>query len=171
MDTVISTGEPAPDFELPDLNGTVHFLSDYRGKIAIVNFWSAECQWTERTDRELAEYLRQWGDRVVVLLVAANTNEPRSLLRQVASERDLPLVLHDQHGKVADLYGASATPQFFVVDPGGVLRYQGAFDDVTFRKREPEHAYLRDSVEALLAGMKPKPAETPPYGCAIVRYT
>ena len=171
MDTLISINQPAPDFELADLNGAVHFLSDYRGMIAIINFWSAECQWTERTDRELVEYLADWGDRAVVLPIAANKNEPLSLLRQKASERGLPLVLHDKSGEVADLYGASTTPEFFVVDSGGILRYQGAFDDVTFRKREPEKAYLRQAVEALLAGEQPDPAQTPPYGCAIVRYT
>jgi peroxiredoxin len=171
MDTLISINQPAPDFELADLNGTVHFLSDYRGVIVILNFWSAECQWTERTDRELAVYLTRWGDRVALLPIASNKNEPLSLLRQKASERSLPLVLHDKNGKVADLYGASTTPEFFVVDPDGILRYQGAFDDVTFRKREPEQDYLRQAVEALLAGQQPDPAQTPPYGCAIVRYT
>ena len=171
MDTVISTGGTAPDFELPDLNGTVHFLSDYRGVIAVIDFWSAECTWTERTDRELAGYLPEWGNRVVLLPIAANANETRPMIRQVASERGLPLVLHDESGKVAELYGARTTPHFFVVGPEGILRYQGAFDDVTFRKRQPEHDYLVQAVESLLVGEQPDPAETPPYGCVIVRYT
>ena len=55
--------QPAPDFELPDLQGNPHKLSDYRGKIVIVNFWSAECPHSERTDRYLVSLLEQmeWG--------------------------------------------------------------------------------------------------------------
>lgn len=171
MDTIISTGHPAPDFELPGLDGTKHRLADYRGVIAIIDFWSAECTWTERTDRELAGYLPEWGGRVVLLPIASNANETLSTIREVASGRGLPLVLHDERGKVAELFGARTTPHFFLVDPEGILRYQGAFDDVTFRKRQPEHDYLRQAVESLLVGERPDPAQTPPYGCVIVRYT
>jgi hypothetical protein len=77
--------------------------------------------------------------------------------------------LHDSQGLVAE-HGAQTTPHLFLIDPGGFLRYQGAFDDVTFRQRTPTQAYLYQAVEALLAGRLPDPAETPAYGCAIVRY-
>jgi hypothetical protein len=57
-----------------------------------------------------------------------------------------------------------------VIDQAGLLRYQGAVDDVTFRQRTPTRYYLREAVEALLAGRQPQPQETPPYGCTVVRY-
>jgi hypothetical protein len=50
-----------------------------------------------------------------------------------------------------------------------MLRYQGAVDNITFRKREATHFFLQEAVEALLAGRLPQPAETPAYGCTIVR--
>jgi hypothetical protein len=65
------------------------------------------------------------------------------------------------------MYGAKATPHFFVIDGDGLLRYSGAFDDVTFRQRTPTHTYLKDAVEAVLRGEAPNPAQTPAYGCAI----
>jgi hypothetical protein len=71
---------------------------------------------------------------------------------------------------VADQYVALTTPHFFVIDEQGILRYQGALDDVTFRKPTPTHNYLHDAVEAVVAGARPQPAETPAYGCAIVRF-
>jgi hypothetical protein len=57
----------------------------------------------------------------------------------------------------------------FVVDRDGILRYRGAVDDITFRQRQATRFFLREAVEALLAGRQPDVGETPAYGCAIVR--
>jgi hypothetical protein len=69
-----------------------------------------------------------------------------------------------------DAYEAQTTPHLFVVDASGILRYRGAFDDVTFRQRTPTKFYLRDAVSAVLENRLPDPAETAPFGCAIVRF-
>ncbi|HZD57925.1 MAG TPA: redoxin domain-containing protein [Anaerolineales bacterium] len=170
IETILNINQLAPDFTLPDLSGRSHTLSDLRGKIVIVNFWSAECPWAERADGLLASYLKDWADGVALMPIASNANESPQLLSQISAERDLPLVLHDRYHRVADLYGAQATPHLFVVDPEGMLCYQGALDDVTFRKREPSQHYLKAAVESVMAGRQPDPAQTPPYGCAIVKY-
>jgi peroxiredoxin len=67
--------EPAPEIELPDLNGQLHRLSDYRGKIVVINFWSAECPWSERTDRALLATLNQLAEQVTLLPIASNQND------------------------------------------------------------------------------------------------
>lgn len=170
MDTLIQIGQPAPDFTLTDLEGNLHSLRDYRGRVLVLNFWSAECPWVERADRELVGYLSRWGERVALLPIASNANESHELLARVAAERGLPLVLHDAEQKVAEVYQVEVTPSFFVIDGAGVLRYRGAFDDVTFRQRTPTRKYLFEAVQAVLAAKSPQPAETPPYGCARVRY-
>jgi len=148
MDTVIPNGQPAPDFHLHALDGRLYQLSRYRGSVVILNFWSANCPHAARTDQEIRAYLQDWKVRVTLLPVAANANEEPDLLRRVAGERGLSPVLHDPHQQVADLYGAATTPHLFVIDPDGLLRYQGAFDDVTFRQRVPTRHYLREAVEA-----------------------
>jgi thiol-disulfide isomerase/thioredoxin len=170
MDTLIEIGKPAPDFTLKDLAGKEHRLADYRGRIALVNFWSAECPWTRRVDLDLLPRLAGWGERTLLLEVASNANEPLELLRGEAAERNLAWVLLDRGQKVADLYQAQTTPHFFVIDAQGILRYRGAYDDITFRQRTPTRAYLCDAVEALLAGKTPPLPEAPPYGCTIVRF-
>ena len=170
VDTILKINQLAPDFTLTDLSGRPHTLSDLRGKIVIVNFWSAECPWAERADGLLIPYLKEWGDQVALLPIASNANESPQLLSQIGEERGLPVILRDKYHRVADTYGAQATPHLFVVDQEGILRYQGAFDDVTFRKREPSQPYLKDAVESVLSGGQPDPAQTPPYGCAIVKY-
>jgi peroxiredoxin len=170
MGTLIHNDQPAPGFTLPDLEGSSHPLEKYRGMVAVLNFWSAECPHAERADRELTSYLNQWGSKVALLSIASNANEPPDLLQHVAAERGLSPVLHDPEGQVADRYAAVTTPHLVVIDGDGILRYQGAFDDVNLRRRSPTQFYLRQAVEAVLSGQSPEPAQTLAYGCTIVRY-
>ena len=161
--------QPAPDFELPDLQGNNHKLSDYRGKIVIVNFWSCECPHSERTDRSMMACLVQWGEEVELLSIDSNRSESAHSVEEAVKARRLPRVLMDAKHVVADLYEAVATPHVFVVDKDGILRYRGAVDDVKFRQPKATRFFLEEAVEALLEGRLPALAETPAYGCAIVR--
>jgi peroxiredoxin len=161
--------QPAPDFELPDLQGNLCKLSDYRGKIVIVNFWSAECPHSERTDRSTMACLVQWGGEVEMLSIAANRSESARMVEEAAKTRRLPKVLMDAEQVVANLYEAVATPHVFVIDQQAILRYRGAVDDVTFRQRKATRFFLEEAVEALLDGRLPELTEMPAYGCAIVR--
>ena len=161
--------QPAPDLELPDLHDHTHKLSDYWGRIVIVDFWSSECPHSERTDHYLLELLERWSGEVVLLSVAANRSESRQMVEEAAARRSLPTVLIDAQQVVSDLYQAVTTPHVFVVDRDGLLRYRGAVDNITFRQRTATRFFLQDAVEALLRGELPDPPETPAYGCAIVR--
>lgn len=169
MDPLAILHQAAPQFRLPALDGQIYDLEQGRGKILLLNFWSAECPWAERADRAVQSYLPNWGEKVKLWTIASNQNESLELIQQVAAERGLAPVLRDQHAQVADLYGAQTTPHFYLVDQDGVLRYQGALNDVTFRQRTPTREYLREAVEALLKGNKPDPDQIPAYGCTIVR--
>jgi peroxiredoxin len=173
----------APDFELPDLDGRLHRLSAYRGKIIIVNFWSCECPHSERTDKAIMSMFVQhlhraaakravqvWrAQHVVMLSIASNRNENAEALKTAADARRLPTVLSDAQCFVADTYEAQTTPHVYVIDREGILRYRGAVDDVTFRKRTPSRFFLDEAVESLLEGHLPTLTESPAYGCAIVR--
>lgn len=160
---------PVPDFELPDLDGNLHRLSQYRGRIVIVNFWSCECPHSERTDRAILSMLVQWQDDVTMLSIASNRNENVKALKHAAEARRLPTVLLDANCHIADLFEAQTTPHIFVMDRNGILRYSGSVDDVTFRQRIPTRFFLDLAVESLLEGHLPELTETPAYGCAIVR--
>ena len=160
---------PVPDFELPALDGRLHRLSDHRGRIVIVNFWSCECPHSERTDKAILSMFVQWQDDVTMLTIASNRNESADALREAAETRRLPEVLHDADCRAADLFDAQTTPHIFVIDRDGILRYRGAVDDVTFRQRKPTRFFLDEAIESLLAGQFPTLTESPAYGCAIVR--
>jgi peroxiredoxin len=165
---------PARDFSLPSTRGQANdmitkTLSDFPGRIVVVNFWSAECPWSERADKHLLAILNQNPDKVVILPIASNLNETSELIAEAIRQRGLDFVLLDNDCQLANSWGAQTTPHVFIVDQSGILRYQGAIDDVTFRKRSPERFYVEQAVLALLAGHLPKVQETQPYGCTIVR--
>ncbi|MBI2330899.1 MAG: redoxin domain-containing protein [Chloroflexi bacterium] len=179
----MNINEPVPDFKLPDLNGKTHRLSDYRGRIIIVNFWSCECPHSERTDKAIMAMFVQhmhravrfqravqvWQDDVTMLSIASNRNESAEALKEAAESRRLPTVLHDADCSVANLFDAQTTPHIFVIDRDGILRYRGSVDDVTFRQRKPTRFFLDEAVESLLTGQLPTLTESPAYGCVIVR--
>ncbi len=169
METQLEIGALAPNFRLQDLKGYDHTLAQYRGWVVLLNFWSAECPWSERVDRLLGPHLNRWQPEVVYLPLAVNLNEPQDMLEFISEKRSIETVLRDGEQIVADLYGAQTTPHFFLVDRQGLLRYQGAYDDVTFRQRLPTRLYVVEVVEALLRGEEPPVTQTPAYGCAIVR--
>ena len=161
--------QPALDFELPDLHGKLHRSYDHRGKILIINFWSAECPHSARADGLILDLLKEWKGEVELLSIAANQSESAQMTAEAAEARGIPIVLIDAGHVVADRYEAMTTPHVFVLDRQGILRYRGAVDDVTFRRRASSQFYLRDAVEALHKGEVPERSETPPYGCTIVR--
>ena len=166
----LELNELAPEFTLPDLDGRIHMLGDYRGRIVIVNFWSAECPHAERFDMDITACLPQWGTDVILLSVASNANELEGMLAAAARQRKIPVVLRDADASVADRYQAQTTPHAFLIDRQGILRYRGAVDDVSFQQREPTRFYLKEAVEALLEDHLPEVTEVQPFGCTIVRY-
>lgn len=166
---VVQNNLPAPNFTLLDLKGQPHSLKDYLGCMVILNFWSAECSWSSRSDELIVEYLSEWGDAVQYLPIASNANENKRLIVDEAAVRGLNLLLHDEDHNVADLYGAITTPHLFVIDDQGILRYQGAVDDVNFRQRTRTQNYLKMAIDSIRQGNLPDPDQTLVFGCAIVR--
>jgi peroxiredoxin len=160
----------APEFTLPDLDGRIHMLSDYRGQIVIVNFWSAECPHAERADTHITTCLTQWGPDVALVSIASNANESDEMLGAVARQRELPLLLRDADQSVADRYEVQSTPHAFVIDRQGILRYRGAVDDVAFRQRVATRFYLKEAIDALLVGHLPEITDAQPFGCMLVRH-
>ncbi len=160
---------PAPDFTLPDLDGKERRLSETRGRILVLAFWSAECPHAARLDADLARLATGWPEEVVLWRVACMANEAAALIRDRARAIDLAPILLDADQAVADVYGVQVTPHLFLVDRGGKIRYCGAPDDVTFRQRVASRSYLEEAMQALLRRALPAVNETPAFGCALVR--
>ncbi|MCZ7637560.1 MAG: hypothetical protein M5U12_16900 [Verrucomicrobia bacterium] len=77
--------------------------------------------------------------------------------------------IDDSAGTLGKLYDMKTTPHMFVIDAQGVLAYQGAIDDRASAAGDPRTAknYVKQAVEALMAGRAVPVAETKPYGCGV----
>jgi peroxiredoxin len=161
----------APDFNLPALVGSRVSVAGLRGYVVVINFWSADCAWSRRADVMLVYRQLTWEAKGVRIVgVACNVNETESQIRYEIENRHVryPVVI-DYDARTADLYKAEVTPQFFVLDRQGLIRYVGALDDASEQSRDARQLYLDKAVSALLANQLPDPAATTPFGCAIVR--
>ncbi len=162
----------APDFTLPPLTGGRFSLSEQRGNIVVLTFWSAECPWSRRADVLLVYRMPIWSAKGVRIVgVASNAGESENEILLEAENRGVkyPVVLDPEH-RVADLYRAETTPQFFILDRKGVVRYAGALDDATFKRPRPKVIYVDRAVTAMLENHLPEPPATLPFGSSLVRY-
>lgn len=167
----VKIGAPAPDFELPALDGKTCRLSDYKGKIVVLDWWSAECPASKRYDPWFNEMIDRYGKHgVAFLMIDSNAIYDDDEIKRVAKERRVKFpILRDVGNRVADVYGALTTPHLFVVDRAGILAYEGAIDDQTWNIHVPTKNYLTTVLDALVAG-KPAPiTASTPFGCTIKR--
>jgi peroxiredoxin len=126
----LAVGQPAPDFELPDLAGEQVSLSRFRGQYVLLGFWASWCPSCREEMPSLEQFYREFGGPDLVLL-NVNIGESREKVAAFAGKRDLtfPLLL-DTREKVRKLYGANLIPMFYLIDREGRIaaRYLGLQD-------------------------------------------
>ena len=165
---MIAIGDQAPEFDLPDTDGDQQPLQTP----AVVIFTCNHCPYALAWHNRLMQAARDYPD---VHFFAINPNDaeryPRDSFdamkeRVRAGERWPMPYLRDESQEVARAYGAKTTPDVFVVDSGGALRYRGAPDpdsnDPTLNA-----TWLREALDAMLAGEEIARPETEPVGCSV----
>lgn len=165
----LSLGDPAPPFELPGVDGGTHSLDDYDGDPVAVVFSCCHCPYVIAWEDRLNEIARDYAGRAG--LVAVNSNDYigdsfEDMERRAAEKGFVFPFLRDEAQEVARAYNAARTPEVFVFDAGRRLVYHGAPDS---SHADPAGAepYLRQALDATLAGENPPVGETPPVGCTI----
>jgi peroxiredoxin len=165
-------GEQAPAFSLPDTQGTAH--GPHRGAVNVVVFTCNHCPYALAWHERLMDVAHDYAGRGVRML-AINPNDavryPRDSVdamreRVQAGEFDGVPYLRDASQEVAQNYDARTTPDVFVLDSEGVLRYRGAPDE-DHDDPSKNAAWLRGALDAVLDARHPEPAETTPVGCSI----
>jgi peroxiredoxin len=170
--TGISIGEKAPSFELPDTEGKRHSL-EADAKATAVVFTCNHCPYALAWHDRITVAARDYGERGVRFL-AINSNDAErypadsyKAMQKRTKEEDWPLpYLHDESQEVARAFGAKTTPDVFVLDHDGTLRYRGA-PDSDYGDPSQNAAWLRGALDAVLEGRDPSPAETEPVGCSV----
>lgn len=171
----LKPGDEAIPFDLFGVDEKRHALADYRDKEAVVVIFSCNH----------CPYVRAWEDRMVqiqgdyaqrgVQLIAINANDPEKYpddsfvkMKERAQEKGFNFpYLQDTTQKVARAYGADRTPEVFIFDKGGALRYHGTIDDSYEDPGAVKRHYVRDALDAVLADQTPPITETQPVGCTI----
>ena len=120
--SVAQLGQPAPDFELQNLEGQTVSLSDFRGKTVLLNFWATWCPPCRGEMPYLQQVHEEWSDSGVVLL-AVDVGESPATVRQFMQDDNLSLpVLLDTRGSVAARYDIPGYPTTFFIDTDGVIQ-------------------------------------------------
>lgn len=167
----LAIGQRAPDFDLPDTSGETH--SPDGAPATVVVFTCNHCPYALAWHGRIMEAATDYAGRGVRFL-AINSNDadryPRdsfeAMKRRVAQEPWPVPYLHDASQEVASAYGAKTTPDVFVLDGERRLRYRGA-PDSDYDDPSQNAAWLREALDAVLAGREPEPPETRPIGCSI----
>jgi peroxiredoxin len=165
-----AVGQKATDFTLPDTDGREHSLPE--GQPAVVVFTCNHCPYALAWHDRILEAARHYGD-VRFFLINPNDAERypgdsfEAMRERVERDGGWPLpYLHDESQEVARDYGARTTPHVFVLDAEGTVRYAGA-PDADHRDPAQNAAWLREALDAVLAGEGPARPETEPVGCSV----
>jgi peroxiredoxin len=171
----LSSGDPAIPFELPGVDGRTHTLAEYSDKAAVAVVFSCNhCPYVQAWEDRMIQIQKDYADRGFQLL-AINSNDPVQYptdsfpaMKERAAHKGFNFpYLFDESQQVAEQYGAERTPEVFLFDQGGSLRYHGAIDDNYDDPSAVSENYLRDALDAVLEDRTPATLSTPAVGCTI----
>jgi len=174
-----SVGQPAPDFTLSDTAGKPVKLSQFKGKLVVLEWNNPGCPFVRKHYQGNMQALQKDFTNQGVVWLAINSTEdasadylsPPQLARWMQDKGASPsATLMDEDGQVGKAYGARVTPHMFIVSAQGLLAYAGAIDSIpTARVADIQKAtnHVRQGLGELLAGKPLSTTTSQAYGCSI----
>jgi peroxiredoxin len=174
------TGEPAPEFTAAASNGKTVHLADYRGKYVVLEWHNNGCPYVGKHYKSgnMQKLQKQWTGRGVVWLTILSSapgeqgymtaNEENDYITKVQAAPTAALL--DPTGQIGHLYDAKTSPQMVVINPQGVVIYDGAIDDKPTTDLEDVPTatnYVNLALEQAIAGKQVETPTTRPYGCSV----
>ncbi len=172
-------GTKAPDFTLPSVAGEEHSLSQYEGKIVVLEWINYDCPFVRKfyNPGVMQKWQNEATEKGIVWLsicssapgTQGNFSHEEWQRRIAAHEVKIPVLL-DESGDVGRAYGAQTTPHMYVINPEGYIVYQGAIDSIRSTSAddiEKADNYVRAAIKAVLAGEEVEVAKTRAYGCSV----
>ncbi len=171
----------APDFSLTGADGKAHSLSEYKGKYVVLEWTNPGCPFvrkhydTNNIPKLQAEYAKKG---VVWLAINSSAEGAEGYLSPDAAKKaseggdykSASELLIDADGKVGHLYGATNTPDMFIINPEGKIVYEGAIDSIaSANKGDVTKAtnYVQVGLDEALAGKPLSKSMSKPYGCSV----
>lgn len=176
----VEPGEPAPEFSLTDSKGATRKLSDFRGKLVVLEWLNHECPFVKKHyEGENMQNLQKEYTGKGIIWLSIISSAPGKQGHRTGPQADADTkdknavptaVLLDHAGEVGKQYGAKTTPEIFIIDREGRVIYAGAIDSV--KSTDPKdlakaESYVRLALEAALAGQPVSTPQTEPYGCSV----
>lgn len=173
-------GEAAPDFTATDSNGQTHRVSDYKGKYVVLEWHNQGCPYTRKhyESGNMQRLQKEWTAKGVVWFTVISSAPGTQGYVTASQENDYvkrmnaapTAVLLDPDGNLGHLYAAKTTPHMYIIDPKGVLIYNGAIDDHPTPDQSDIPAsknYVSTALQEAMSGKPVADAATRPYGCSV----
>jgi peroxiredoxin len=180
---ILALGSPAPNFELPGVDGALHKLADYSSNpVLVVVFTCNHCPIAQMYERRIAQLAEDYKNRGVAV-VAIQPNDPMAIRIDELDSSDISDTLDEMKIRaqykhltytylydgatqsVTEAYGPQATPHVFVFDRERRLRYEGHIDN-SYRTEKVKTHEARDAIDALLAHREVAVQHTGVFGCS-----
>lgn len=178
-------GSPAPDFNLPGLDGKIVSLSTFKNaRILVIIFTCNHCPTAQAYEDRIIRLTSDYASKNVAVL-AIMPNDPQSLrldeldfsdlgdsydemkIRAQEKKFNFPYLYDGDTQEVAEAYGPVATPHVFIFDEARTLRYTGRFDDMESPYKTPRNQDARNAIDALLNKKEVEVKTTKVFGCSI----
>lgn len=173
----VESGRPAPEFIFTDLEGKTRKLSEFRGKVVVLEWLNPACPYVVRHYRSgnlQGTQAAATADGAVWLQVNSTAMGDLDPVKSAEWQKKQGVTatayIRDEDGRIGRLYGAQKTPHCFVIGRDGTLVYQGAIDDqpqAGIATTTTAHNYVMAALASLKAGRHVEKPTTEPYGCAV----
>jgi peroxiredoxin len=163
-------GSQVSDFRLTSLTGAPVQFSALKGNVTLIMFVSVQCPVSNAYNERMNALYNDYAAKgVKFVVINANRTEPAAAVSEHAREHNFGFTIYkDDNNVVADEFGATVTPETYVIDSAGVVRYHGSIDDSQNPARITSQR-LRAALDAVLVGKEPPQTESKAFGCTIKR--
>lgn len=116
----VGVGDPGFDFELEDMDGNIHRLSDYKGEVVMLNFFASWCKPCKEEAPELEKFNAEFKDEMTLLVVVKG--ETKNTVKRYIDEMDSKKTyIFDFNNKVSRAYGAVGQPETIIINKEGII--------------------------------------------------
>ncbi len=172
--------EPAPDFTLTDSKGVEHSLSDFAGKIVVLEWINFDCPFVKKhyDSKNIQTLQAKYAEKGVVWLAICSSNKgkqghfPVDEINKRTKNHNAKYAAYliDEDGTVGKMYGAKTTPHMYIINTEGMLVYAGGIDDkptANLNDIEGAKNYVSLGLDELLGGGNVSIQSSTPYGCSV----